>query len=293
MFGRSVEQATGGQLRVKVYLGGIAGDEVEEGERLRKGQLDLVASAHMLCQRISPSMRILRLPGLFQDRDESREILNRLQPIFDAEAHERGFIIPGTTAMGAETIFTRVPVHSMTELRKLKLWRWNLDEVAIAADREMGLDIVPLPIEEAGRAYDEGRIDGFFVIPTAAIAFQFSVRAHYFTDLRMSYFLGCPIFSERTFGALPSSQQAVLREAIASLRERTDAIGRQSDEALLGGLFKRQGMVMVEASERFRAEFFAAARAARERTAERFVARPLLDRVVKMLLDYRSEHGRR
>ena len=65
------------------------------------------------------------------------------------------------------------------------------------------------------------------------------------------------------------------------------------DDALLGGLFKKQGVIPVPPSESFRAELFAAERWVRERVAGQFVDRQLLDRVNQMLADYRAEHGGR
>lgn len=44
-FTRDVESATGGDVKVKWYLGGIAGDEVRVLERIRRDQLDGAALA--------------------------------------------------------------------------------------------------------------------------------------------------------------------------------------------------------------------------------------------------------
>ena len=56
-----------------------------------------------------------------------------------------------------------------------------------------------------------------------------------------------------------------------SLFAKYDALfqemGRRQDEALLGGLFQKQGLKPIPPSEGFRSEFFEAARAARERAA--------------------------
>ena len=98
-------------------------------------------------------------------------------------------------SLGPDVIFTRTPVHDLAGLRKLKLWRWDLDEIGIATSRDMGLNIVPLPVADAGRAYDDGRVDGFLAIPLASLAFQWSSRARYVTDLRGSYIWSCLVMT--------------------------------------------------------------------------------------------------
>jgi hypothetical protein len=60
----------------------------------------------------------------------------------------------------------------------------------------------------------------------------------------------------------------------------------------LGGLFERQGIKMVALSQALRAQYFDAARAARERLGDRLLTRALLDDVMRLLADYRAENGR-
>ncbi|HEX9103769.1 MAG TPA: TRAP transporter substrate-binding protein DctP, partial [Polyangia bacterium] len=157
-----------------------------------------------------------RLPGVFQSRDEAADAINRLNPSMVKEAHDHGFALLTAVSLGPDVIFTRTPVHSLAELRKIKLWRWDLDEVGIATSREMGLQIVPLPVSEAAHAYDEAHVDGFLAIPMAALAFQWSSRARYVTDLRGSYIWSCLVMTERSLQRLPAAYQESLRVAAAA-----------------------------------------------------------------------------
>ena len=293
VFADEVANGTAGHVRVHWLWNGVAGDELEQLERIRKGQLDGSGAGQMLCDRIMPSMTITRVPGVFQSRDEANDALNRLQQRLDQEAHAHGFVLLSAPGLGPDVIFTRTPVHSMAELRKLKLWRWDADEVGIATSRAMGLQIVPLPLADAGRAYDEGRVDGFLAVPLAALSFQWSSRARYVTDLRGSYIWGCLVVTQAAFGRLPLAYRQTLQDAAARARERYEDVGKRSDEALLGGLFAKQGARSVPVSDSFRAEYMAAARDARAREATRFLPRELIDRVMQMLADYRLERPRR
>jgi hypothetical protein len=74
-------------------------------------------------------MTITRVPGVFQSRDEAADATNRLQPMLQKEAHANGFVLLTAPGLGPDVIFARTPVHSMAELRKLKLWRWDPDVV--------------------------------------------------------------------------------------------------------------------------------------------------------------------
>src|SRR5690349_1832430 len=83
---REVESQTQGQVRWKWYFGGIAGDERVVPERIRRGQLEGEA-AGVSCVDLAPSLRVLRVLGMFRRRDEAHAIIMRLRPTLEAEFH--------------------------------------------------------------------------------------------------------------------------------------------------------------------------------------------------------------
>jgi TRAP-type C4-dicarboxylate transport system substrate-binding protein len=235
-------------------------------------------------------MRVLGLVGLFQGRGESAYATGRLRPTLADEAQRNGFTYLGALNVGPVVVFTRRPVTGLGELRRTRFWIWDLDDVLRAELTEMGLTTVPLPVAEAARAYDEGKVDGFLAVPAAALAFQWSTQARYVTDLPLGVLNGCMVVANRAFDALPVEAQRALRAAVAKIVVQLDEVGRAQDEALLGGLFARQGLKSASASQAFRSEFFEAARAGRERLGDKLVPEWLLLRVTSWLADYRAEH---
>ncbi|MDB4971115.1 MAG: TRAP-type C4-dicarboxylate transport system, periplasmic component [Myxococcales bacterium] len=292
-FARYAEAEAKGALKIKLYMSSVAGDELEMGERVRRGQLDGVASGQFLCQEVAPSMRLLRLPGVFESRDEARDVMTRLQPTLEDEAAQHGVIMLGSAGLGPDVLFTREPVRSMEDVKRLKLWRWDIDEVGIETSRAMGMQVVPTPLYDARRAYDDKKLDGFVAAPTAALAFQWSSAAGYVTDLHTGYLYGCLVFGAKQFQRLPAELQAALRAGAARMLIGIEELGRRQDAELLGGLFAKQGLRNVPVSEGFRAEFFTAAKMARDRIGNTLVPRALLERALRMLADYRIEHPRR
>jgi TRAP-type C4-dicarboxylate transport system substrate-binding protein len=289
--GENVEQATNGGLRFKWYFGGIAGDEMEVAERMNKGQIDGVASGGPFCEKIAPSMRVLGIPGLFQSRDEAAYVMHVIRPALVDEALKAGYAMLITSGLGPTVIFSRTPIKNMAELRAKPLWDWDLYSPEIAAERAMGLKVNGSSVMTAARAYQTQAVDGFIAAPAAALAFQWSAQARYVTDLRTRYLTACIVISNHSFDKLPRAHQEAIREAFAKGDLRFEDLGRRMDDQLLGGLFAKQGLVSVPVSESFRAEFFEAARHARDRLGGQLVSPALLARALQMLSDYRAEHG--
>jgi TRAP-type C4-dicarboxylate transport system substrate-binding protein len=289
-FARDVERRTEGRVRVKWYFGSIAGSELEVGERIGRGQLDGAGSGGPLCTEVMPSMRVLQFPGLFQTGAEGKYVLNQLAATLQAEAEQSGLTYLGATPLGSVVYFGRRPVQSLAELRRQRLWVWDVSPMVISLLREMGLSVVPAPIERATREFDERRFDAFWAVPMAAVAFQWSVQAPSLVDLHGDYLFGCILLANRVFLGLSAEDQRQLQAAFAQAEDRVDEVSRQQERALLRGAFQHQGVTVFEPGEKFRAEFFAAANAARDRVGAKLVSPALLRRVRDMLSDYRAEH---
>jgi TRAP-type C4-dicarboxylate transport system substrate-binding protein len=166
---------------------------------------------------------------------------------------------------------------------------YRFDETFLKFAQRMGIRAVPLELDQAGPAYDAGRIDGFITVPTAALAFQWLSQARYFTELETSMEPACVVLTRRAFDTLPLSHQAVVREAMARLDARFEDIGRRVDEHLLRELLEKQGLRRVPVSPSFRTEFRALAREAREKGGQPILPVELLGRVQSWLADDRAD----
>jgi TRAP-type C4-dicarboxylate transport system substrate-binding protein len=285
-FANEVKERTHEQVTVKLILGGIAGDELRSLERTRAGQLDgLVGAA--VCEKLSPTLRVMRLAGMFRSRAEERAVVARLQTRIEREMEDAGFVLLGLASLGADVAMTRRPVSSLDDLRAQKLWFWNDEEVAPRVGAAMGLRVVPLPLDEAAAAYDNGKVDGFMAVPTAALAFQWSIRARYFSRLGFAILPDCIVVDRGPFFRIAVENRNELLAAGAKLSVRSESVTASIDDALLDGLFAKQGMVEVPVTTRLRAEFFAAARAGRDAVQ---IPADLMKEVTGYLADYRAEH---
>jgi TRAP-type C4-dicarboxylate transport system substrate-binding protein len=295
VFAHNVEAGSHGAVRIKLIFGGIAGDEEQMLVRLRKGQIDGAGSGGMLCQELSPSLNVLGVVGLVMERSEAAFVVGKLKPVIDEEMARAGFAVLGMSGLGSLMIFSKTPVRSMADLRALRVWTWGASSARPAWRgqwAEMGMQMVPMALEEGAAAYLDGRIDAFLTTPTAALAFQWSALTKYLSRVKLSFLPGCLVMANRALDPLPTAAREAIRTAAAELQVHFEDSGRRADEQLLGGLFQKQGLTVTEVSETFRSEFFEAARQMRERAGDRTVPKALTTRVLTWLADYRAESQR-
>jgi TRAP-type C4-dicarboxylate transport system substrate-binding protein len=287
-FARDIDSRTGGQVHIKWYFGGISGDEPTMGDRIRRGQLDGAASGGPLCEALAPSMRVMRVVGLLTTQREAAYVASRLWSVFEGEFHKSGMVGLGTSTLGPHILFSRRPIRSLGDLRKTRFWVWDRDDVLRAELAAFGAELVALPVADAYRAYDEGRVDGFIAPASVALAFQWSALARYVTDLRLDYITACVVVADRAFDPLSPRARDVIRSASGKLAVRFSDIGVEQDAMLLHGLFSKQGVTTVPVDPRLATEFFELARATREKLDPHLVSSSLLARVLGILADFRA-----
>jgi TRAP-type C4-dicarboxylate transport system substrate-binding protein len=285
-FAREVETVTLGRVRMKWYFGAMAGDETSVLDRIRRGQLDGEGAGHA-CDRLAPTLNVMRLVGLLRTRAEERYVLQRLRDDIDAEFAREGFVALGAGSLGIMLLWSRTPVRSMIELRRLRWWVSDQDEYIRGLARSLGLKLVPTTEIDAGRAYDEGQLDGFIAIPSSLLAFQWSSRVRNFTELPMGSINGCLLVSQRALARLDPQDQVELRAAGAKATARLDDIADQQQQLVPSMLVGKQAIERVVPDEPFRAAFYDAAKNGRARQIDP----ALLARVLSLLADYRAEHS--
>jgi TRAP-type C4-dicarboxylate transport system substrate-binding protein len=281
-FARGVEAATGGAVRMKWYLGGIAGDEQKAIERIRRDQLDGAAGA-MMCEILAPSLRVTRVAGLLQSRADAKRVLNHLSPDITAEFHRHGFVFLASSGFGLDILFTRRPVRTLAELRRGKYWIRSYDDVLRETMKVLGVELIELPYAEAAAAYDAGKVDGFVASPVSALAFRWAGQVRAYTDVKLAYLPACLGISIQAFDKLSLDQQRAVRTEAALMEARFEAAGREFDRQLIDDIFAQHGLIHVVPSAEFRSELENAFKQIRTHLDPSLVPPALLQRVRSLL----------
>ncbi|MCC6273617.1 MAG: TRAP transporter substrate-binding protein DctP, partial [Deltaproteobacteria bacterium] len=82
---QELQAKSGGKLALKIYAGGVSGDEKDVLRKMRIGQVHAAAFTGVGLGQIVPSVRILELPMLFRNYQEVDYVKGKLQPEFDKQ----------------------------------------------------------------------------------------------------------------------------------------------------------------------------------------------------------------
>ena len=115
---KQVETESKGRIKFKVYAGGVMGDEPDVLRKIRKGQLQGGLFSGYGIGRIYSPARILELPFLFKDTDESDYVRNKLMPDIESGFKQNGFELLGWPEVGFIHFFSKHKIQSLDDLRK-------------------------------------------------------------------------------------------------------------------------------------------------------------------------------
>ncbi|MCX6555485.1 MAG: TRAP transporter substrate-binding protein DctP, partial [Candidatus Aminicenantes bacterium] len=89
--GREWEKITNGQVVLKIYPGGIAGDEDDMIRKMKFGTLGGAVLTNIGITDINADALVLSAPFLFNSEKELSFVMDRLVPIFEKQNKEKGY----------------------------------------------------------------------------------------------------------------------------------------------------------------------------------------------------------
>jgi TRAP-type C4-dicarboxylate transport system substrate-binding protein len=239
-----VDKESRGRLKIKLYPGGITGDEPDVLRKIRFGQLQGAAiTGHGIGMIYSPA-RALEMPFLFQGYGELDAVRNQLSPEFGAGLRQHGFELVGWLDVGPVHLFSKSPIHSIDDLPQHRVWLWDGDELAEAFFAVAGLHPIPLSIIKVFAGLSGGAIDTIYAPPLAAIAMQWFTETSYVSDAAITDGIGALVVARRFYDGLPHDLQALLTRTGREVAARMIRETREDSQKTLA-MLKDYGLQFV------------------------------------------------
>jgi TRAP-type transport system periplasmic protein len=209
-----------GRVSLKVYPGGVVGDEDDMLRKVRVGQLNAVALSGPGLSTVVPGVLVLQVPQLVWTDDELDYLMRKMNSRFAAQFEQKGFKLLAWTLAGWAYVFARDPVIRPDDLRKQRLWVWQGRPDEARAWRDLGFQPVTLASTDVLMQLQTGGVDAFVSSPLVAAANQYFALADDMTELKLAPFVGGVIVSLRAWESMPADLKPALEGAVAEMTER-------------------------------------------------------------------------
>ena len=210
---KEIETKSQGRLKVKMYAGGVMGDEPDVLRKIRKNQLQGGLFTGYGIGRIFSPARVLEMPFLFKDTDESDFVRDQLMPEIKTGFKENGFELLGWPEIGFIHFFSQHKIESIEDMKKSRIWLWQGDPLGEAFFKAADISPVPLSIIDVypQLSAKHGSIDTVYISTFGAIGLQWHTKLKYSTNISVTNAIGGLVISNHFFDKLPEDLQQLLK----------------------------------------------------------------------------------
>lgn len=282
-----VKTKTGGKVEFQFYPGGVAGDEKLVVKKLRIGQVHAAVFTNVGLGEILPEARILDIPYLYRNHQETDRVRALLEPRFEKALEEKGYIVLGWADAGAVYLFSSVPLRNVADLRQRKVWVWEGDAVAESTFRATGVGPIPLAFPDVLTSLQTGLIDTVYVSPIAAIALQWFSKVKTISDMPILDAVSVLVVAKKSWDKIPPDVQKIVMETARRHSEKQVPITRKENDDSIKVL-QGKGLELVPADAAMRPEFDRIAEQVSKDLVGKLYSQETLDVVLKTLAEVRA-----
>ncbi|MBW1896618.1 MAG: TRAP transporter substrate-binding protein DctP, partial [Deltaproteobacteria bacterium] len=220
------KELSNGTVTLRIYAGGVAGDEKDMLRKIRIGQLHAATLTSNTLIDIIPEIEVVQLPMLVRTDDELDYVMQALIPEFEARLAKRGFRVLTWSTAGWMHFFTKEPVVIF----------WGSDTTYMELLKSWGFNPVPLAVPDLLPSLQTGLVDSFPAPPAVALSFQWYSLAPNMMELRWQPLPGATVVSLRQWNKIPEelrhSLEAVARELGARLQKQIRQLEQEAIAAM-------------------------------------------------------------
>lgn len=247
-------ELSGGQVRLKIYAGGIVGDESDMVRKLRINQIQAAALTAEGLSYIDRGIYALSLPLLVKDYQELDWIRARVEPELRSRYEAKGFMVLAWADVGWVYWFTREPVRTPDDLRRQRIFTWAGDPHSPRLWKAARFQAVSLSAVDVLPGLQTGLIDAVDSSPLTVATFQWFGIAKYMTDLPWAALTGAIIISRAAWERIPAELRPRLLAAAENRARRIKDEIRYSDADAVA-VMQTYGLTVVNLTPSERAEW--------------------------------------
>ena len=239
-----VMKKTENKVQFKIYPGGVLGDETDMLRKMQIGQIQGAAFSTGGLSSIFKEIDVLQVPFLFQTYEEVDFILKKMDSFFKKGFEDNGYVLLGWSEGGFINLMSTLPISSVADLKKAKVWIWEESPMAKAIFDEAGVSAIPLSATDVLVGLQTRMVDVVYTPPTLAISLQWFTKIKYMTDVPLAYLAGGIVVNKDTFMKIPLPIQGIIMESFKTPLDQLKIVTRNENREAIKVMTK-QGVKIV------------------------------------------------
>jgi len=281
-----VMKKTGNMVQFRIYPGGVLGDETDMLRKMKIGQIQGVALTSGGLSTFFKEIDVFQVPFLFQTYEEVDATLKKMDSFFRKGFEDNGYVLLGWSDAGFVYLMSTVPIASVADLKKAKVWIWEDSPMSKAIFDEAGVKAIPLSIPDVLVGLQTGLVEVVYAPPAGAISLQWFTKVKYLTDVPLIYLAGGVVVKKDIFKQIPQAYQNFILESFQQQLDQLKAITRNENRDAMKVMVKN-GVKIIAPSKDQIDEYKRLSSKAMGHISGQTFSKKVLDEVTSILESYR------
>lgn len=243
-FGREVEAATGGQLRIVLHANNSLARLAEIPQAVQDGRAEAGETIMTSMVREIPVMGADAVPFVVASYADAWRLWQLQKPLVERHFSARGLQVLYTVPWPPQGLFTRKPIRTAADFAGTRMRTYNATTERIA--QLLGATPVDVPMVDVDKALASGAIDSMLTSAVTGVDNQVWNHLRYYYEINAWFPKNVVFVQAAAFAALkPAAQQAVRKAAQAAEErgwQRSQDVMKQSTETLRANGMKTERM---------------------------------------------------
>jgi TRAP-type transport system periplasmic protein len=288
--GQKWEQASGGKVKLRIYPGGVLGNEGDMVKKMRIGQLQAAALTTIGLHDIDADAQAIDVPMMIDSWPTLDYVMDRMGPKLERIIEGKGYVVLGWSEVGFVRFFSTKKFSSLAEMQGAKMFCWEGDPASAEAWRAGGFHPVVMSSTDIVPGLQTGLIDTVALAPLYAYSSRMFERAKFMLDLPWAVLTGGTVVRKDEWDKVPADIRPKLIEISREYSKKVATEVRRMDAEALENMSK-QGLVVVKPADP--QDFAKAAQKAYSVVRGKVVPAETFDEVKKLVEEAKAQSAKK
>ncbi len=239
------EQASNGQVKLRIYAGGAQGSEGDMVRKMGIAQLQAAAISNVGMHDVIPEPQALSVPFLFESEQQMECAFAKVRPRIEAALEKRGLVALQWSRIGSIHLFCDKAFRTPAEAANAKMWAWEGDPKSVDAFRAAGFHPVVLSSADIVPSLQTGMINCVPNVPLYVLTARLFEKAPYMMDVPWSYMMGATVVRKDAWERIPADLRPKLLAIAVEVGKKVDVeVKRLNVDAVKA--MQQQGLHLVQ-----------------------------------------------
>ncbi|MDP6168613.1 MAG: TRAP transporter substrate-binding protein DctP [Candidatus Marinimicrobia bacterium] len=241
--GQEWKDATKGKVKLRIYPGGVLGDERDMVRKMRIGQIHAAGMTAEGLSEIVSEFSGYFVPLVYQSSEDVQAVTDALLPDLESKLEENGFKLLYLGELTWVYWFSAEPIKIPADLKKRKFFTWAGDFKWEQVWKKAGYNPIPLATTDILSGLQTGLINTIPMPPIYALAQQSFGIANHMLNLKWGVLMAGIVVDIKTWNRIPKKYHDDLINITHSIQDKYMDSNRKAEEQAIEAM-KQYGLTI-------------------------------------------------